>query len=222
MAWPPAARAIFPCRRFAPGGVSIHIPPEVETEPQPGRNISPPHRWSPGKGTHHPAAYKNRSLAAAVEAKQPPSSVTPAAAASHAGRAAAAAADAAAAIRSAAVVGTLEMASSCGGAQQQQGGEARARLKWTRDLHDRFGLAVAQLGGADSKSPPPWRAPSSAVALPLALISDHDLSLSLWHCRGDAQVRPEGHGRAGAHALPPQEPPPGAHTSPAAGKVHFS
>jgi predicted PP-loop superfamily ATPase len=50
------------------------------------------------------------------------------------------------------VVGTLEMASSCGGGQQQQGGEARARLRWTRQLHDRFVLAVAQLGGADSKS----------------------------------------------------------------------
>jgi len=210
MAWPPAARAIFPCRRFAPGGVSIHIPPEVETEPQPGRNISPPHRWSPGKGTHHPAAYKNRSLAAAVEAKQPPSSVTPAAAASHAGRAAAAAADAAAAIRSAALVGTLEMASSCGG-------EARARLRWTRELHGRFALAVAQLGGADSKSPWPWLAPPFADLL-WSLIT----TFLLWHCRGDAQVRPEGHGRAGAHTLPPQEPPPGAHTSPAAGKVHFS
>jgi len=42
--------------------------------------------------------------------------------------------------------------SSLGGQQQQHGhGEARARLRWTRQLHDRFVLAVAQLGGADSK-----------------------------------------------------------------------
>ncbi|KAG2584100.1 myb-related protein 1-like [Panicum virgatum] len=162
MAWPPAARAIFPCRRFAPGGVSIHIPPEVETEPQPGRNISPPHRWSPGKGTHHPAAYKNRSLAAAVEAKLPPSSVTPAAAASHAGRAAAAA------IRSAALVGTLEMASSCGG-------EARARLRWTRELHGRFALAVAQLGGADKATP---KSVLRAMAVP---------GLTLYHLKSHLQ-----------------------------------
>ncbi|KAF8779053.1 hypothetical protein HU200_003018 [Digitaria exilis] len=42
--------------------------------------------------------------------------------------------------------------SSLGGGQQQQG-EARPRLRWTRQLHDRFVLAVAQLGGADKATP---------------------------------------------------------------------
>ncbi|PWZ29400.1 Myb-related protein 2 [Zea mays] len=50
------------------------------------------------------------------------------------------------------------MASSLGVGGQQQGhghghGEARARLRWTRQLHDRFVLAVAQLGGADKATP---------------------------------------------------------------------
>ncbi|OEL27631.1 Myb-related protein 2 [Dichanthelium oligosanthes] len=40
-----------------------------------------------------------------------------------------------------------------GGGQQQQGGEARTRLRWTPQLHNRFVLAVAQLGGADKATP---------------------------------------------------------------------
>ena len=32
--------------------------------------------------------------------------------------------------------------------------DAKPRLKWTPDLHDRFVEAVNQLGGADSKFPP--------------------------------------------------------------------
>lgn len=46
----------------------------------------------------------------------------------------------------------MEMSSSLGGQQQHgRGDEARARLRWTRQLHGRFVLAVAQLGGADSE-----------------------------------------------------------------------
>ncbi|XP_039816602.1 myb-related protein 1-like isoform X2 [Panicum virgatum] len=67
------------------------------------------------------------------------------------------------------------MASSCGGAQQQQGGEARARLKWTRDLHDRFGLAVAQLGGADKATP---KSVLRAMAVP---------GLTLYHLKSHLQ-----------------------------------
>jgi hypothetical protein len=53
-------------------------------------------------------------------------------------------------IRSAAA-GTLEMSSLGGQQQHGRGDEARARLRWTRQLHGRFVLAVAQLGGADSE-----------------------------------------------------------------------
>lgn len=55
--------------------------------------------------------------------------------------------------------GSLEMSSQ---QQQQHAGEApasaaaaaRARLRWTGQLHERFVLAVAELGGADSKPHP--------------------------------------------------------------------
>lgn len=110
--------------------------------------------------------------------------------------------------------------SSLGGGQQQHGppghGEARARLRWTRQLHDRFVLAVAQLGGADSESS------ISSSPLHSPTYSSHTQSLDatdvvgfLCHCRGDTQVRAEGDGRAGAHAVPPQEPPPGPSVRPA-------
>nr|CAB3481044.1 unnamed protein product [Digitaria exilis] len=45
------------------------------------------------------------------------------------------------------------MSSLGGGQQHQQQGEARPRLRWTRQLHDRFVLAVAQLGGPDKATP---------------------------------------------------------------------
>ncbi|PAN35481.1 hypothetical protein PAHAL_6G212800 [Panicum hallii] len=67
------------------------------------------------------------------------------------------------------------MASSCGGGQQQQGGEARARLRWTRQLHDRFVLAVAQLGGADRATP---KSVLRAMAVP---------GLTLYHLKSHLQ-----------------------------------
>jgi hypothetical protein len=47
------------------------------------------------------------------------------------------------------VLGALEMSSSD---QQHGGGEARTRLRWTRQLHQQFVGAVSELGGAESKS----------------------------------------------------------------------
>ncbi|XP_066352618.1 myb family transcription factor PHL7-like isoform X2 [Miscanthus floridulus] len=194
--WPPAAsRAIFPfpCRRFDPGRIHTYI---YRRRWRRGRNIS--ERWlvsqesnrpthsrpaaykSPRaapSGIHHPAAAVAACCVAAVEAAAAvavvSSATTPAAAAaSHAGHAADAAA--AAAIRSAAV-GTLEM-SSLGGQQQQHGhGEARARLRWTRQLHDRFVLAVAQLGGADKATP---KSVLRAMAVP---------GLTLYHLKSHLQ-----------------------------------
>ena len=69
MAWPPAARAIFPCRRFAPGGVSIHIPPEVETEPEylptaPAGGVQGKEPTT--QPASQPAAYKNRPAPEAI------------------------------------------------------------------------------------------------------------------------------------------------------------
>lgn len=106
------------------------------------------------------------------------------------------------------LVGSLEMSSP---SAQQHGGEAataRARLRWTRPLHERFVLAVSELGGADRESIKSSRTqPELATKV---YISDDDRCLIDWHCRSDAQVGAEGHGRAGAHPLPSQEPPPGA------------
>ncbi|WVZ92792.1 hypothetical protein U9M48_038832 [Paspalum notatum var. saurae] len=65
------------------------------------------------------------------------------------------------------------MASS--GGQQQQHGEARARLRWTRQLHDRFVLAVAQLGGADKATP---KTVLRAMAVP---------GLTLYHLKSHLQ-----------------------------------
>ncbi|KAJ1268569.1 hypothetical protein BS78_07G145200 [Paspalum vaginatum] len=64
------------------------------------------------------------------------------------------------------------MASSGG---QQQHGEARARLRWTRQLHDRFVLAVAQLGGADKATP---KSVLRAMAVP---------GLTLYHLKSHLQ-----------------------------------
>ncbi|EES13891.1 hypothetical protein BDA96_07G147100 [Sorghum bicolor] len=67
--------------------------------------------------------------------------------------------------------------SSLGGQQQQHGhGEAaRARLRWTRQLHDRFVLAVAQLGGADKATP---KSVLRAMAVP---------GLTLYHLKSHLQ-----------------------------------
>ncbi|TVU05750.1 hypothetical protein EJB05_48931, partial [Eragrostis curvula] len=70
------------------------------------------------------------------------SSSTPAAAASHAGHAADAATP------RDVVLGTLEMSSSDAHAQQ-----VGPRLRWTRQLHERFVRAVAELGGTDKATP---------------------------------------------------------------------
>ncbi|KAK3121782.1 hypothetical protein QOZ80_8BG0660860 [Eleusine coracana subsp. coracana] len=45
--------------------------------------------------------------------------------------------------------------SSPGGYAQQSGGDAgvRPRLRWTRELHERFVLAVSEVGGADKATP---------------------------------------------------------------------
>ena len=48
------------------------------------------------------------------------------------------------------MVGSLEMSSSD---HPHQHGEARPRLRWTRQLHERFVLAVSELGGADGATP---------------------------------------------------------------------
>jgi hypothetical protein len=156
---PPHARHIPLPIRVAPRPYpSIHIPPEPEAET--GPEYLPPQRWSPRKGTPSRQPIRTsptRQLASEsidrllslveVLVAVAVSATPPAAAASHAGHAAADAASAATP-----VLGTLEMSSSGGGRQQQQQGEARPRLRWTRQLHARFELAVAQLGGADSKS----------------------------------------------------------------------
>ncbi|CAD6265387.1 unnamed protein product [Miscanthus lutarioriparius] len=66
--------------------------------------------------------------------------------------------------------------SSLGGQQQQHGhGETRARLRWTRQLHDRFVLAVAQLGGADKATP---KSVLRAMAVP---------GLTLYHLKSHLQ-----------------------------------
>lgn len=146
--WPPSAsRAIFPCRPIRARAYPYKYPRRWRRS----RNISP--QSSPRKGTHapsRPAAYKKpiaccRWLARSSLLLEPAAVVV-----SDSGRPSHAdhAADAAPTRSNA--VGTPEM-SSLGGGQQQQG-EARTRLRWTRQLHDRFVLAVAQLGGADSKS----------------------------------------------------------------------
>lgn len=68
----------------------------------------------------------------------------------------------------------------------------------------------------------PWPSSAAQTVSPLfTLCSQPILSLTaaatdvgfLCHCRGDTQVRAEGDGRAGAHAVPPQEPPPGTATT---------
>lgn len=48
------------------------------------------------------------------------------------------------------VLGALEMSSSD---QQHGGGEARTRLRWTRQLHQQFVGAVSELGGAERATP---------------------------------------------------------------------
>lgn len=67
------------------------------------------------------------------------------------------------------------MSSSLGGQQQHGHGEARARLRWTRQLHDRFVLAVAQLGGADKATP---KSVLRAMAVP---------GLTLYHLKSHLQ-----------------------------------
>ncbi|CAO2175292.1 unnamed protein product, partial [Urochloa humidicola] len=119
-----------------------------------------PTRWSPTKGTQPAASYKKKNhpspqlpsesidraclllLEFVTSSCRHRLRLRPAAAASHAGNAG----DAAAAeTRGAAGVGTVEEMSSLG--------EARPRLRWTRQLHGRFVLAVAQLGGPDKATP---------------------------------------------------------------------
>jgi SHAQKYF class myb-like DNA-binding protein len=76
--------------------------------------------------------------------------------------------------------GSLEMSS-----QQQHAGEApasaaaaaRARLRWTGQLHERFVLAVAELGGADRATP---KSVLRAMAVP---------GLTLYHLKSHLQVR---------------------------------
>ncbi|RCV31215.1 hypothetical protein SETIT_6G158900v2 [Setaria italica] len=64
--------------------------------------------------------------------------------------------------------------SSSGGGQQQQG-EGRPRLRWTSQLHGRFELAVAQLGGADKATP---KSVLRAMAVP---------ELTLYHLKSHLQ-----------------------------------
>uniref|UniRef100_A0A0A9EY77 HTH myb-type domain-containing protein n=1 Tax=Arundo donax TaxID=35708 RepID=A0A0A9EY77_ARUDO len=57
----------------------------------------------------------------------------------------------------------------------QQHGEARARLRWTRQLHERFVLAVSELGGADKATP---KSVLRAMAVP---------GLTLYHLKSHLQ-----------------------------------
>uniref|UniRef100_A0A0D9X865 Uncharacterized protein n=1 Tax=Leersia perrieri TaxID=77586 RepID=A0A0D9X865_9ORYZ len=59
--------------------------------------------------------------------------------------------------------------------QQQHAGEARTRLRWTGQLHERFVLAVAELGGADRATP---KSVMTAMAVP---------GLTLYHLKSHLQ-----------------------------------
>ncbi|XP_062195456.1 myb-related protein 2-like isoform X4 [Phragmites australis] len=57
----------------------------------------------------------------------------------------------------------------------QQHGEARPRLRWTRQLHERFVVAVSELGGADKATP---KSVLRAMAVP---------GLTLYHLKSHLQ-----------------------------------
>lgn len=96
------------------------------------------------------------------------------------------------------------MASSLGVGGQQQGhghghGEARARLRWTRQLHGRFVLAVAQLGGADKATPKSVMRAMAVSGLTLYHLKSHLQRYRLAVSQGTASPVGEGDNGGGAN-----------------------
>jgi hypothetical protein len=195
----------FPPSRASCTHTYTHHHRRRSTDPR--RNISA--QWSPRKPTcsvllsqsirvessarHHRFTWRDLLLLLLLSQVVVSDSDLPPRLASHAGHATEAACDV--------VLGTLEMSSSGGGGYSGQSGG----LRWTRDLHSRFVLAVSALGGADSE----FSSCTILLRLCSALVLTTIAAFPWHYCRGDAQVRAEGNGRAGAHAAPHQELSPG-------------
>ncbi|ONM04556.1 MYR1 [Zea mays] len=90
--------------------------------------------------------------------------------------------------------------SSLGGQQQHgRGDEARARLRWTRQLHGRFVLAVAQLGGADKATPKSVMRAMAVSGLTLYHLKSHLQRYRLAVSQGTASPVGEGDNGGGAN-----------------------
>ncbi|KAL6859368.1 hypothetical protein ACP4OV_017627 [Aristida adscensionis] len=81
------------------------------------------------------------------------------------------------------------------GRQLQHGEGARPRLRWTRQLHERFVLAVSELGGADKATPKSVMAAMAVPGLTLYHLKSHLQKYRLAATRGLA-ASPGDNGRS--------------------------
>ncbi|CAO2201953.1 unnamed protein product [Urochloa humidicola] len=98
-------------------------------------------------------------------------------------------------------------------------GEARPRLRWTRQLHGRFVLAVAQLGGPDKATPKSVMRAMAVPGLTLYHLKSHLQKYRLAVSRGLIVTTPgdDGEGRSSSSENQPDEHDEGAFAGDGAG-----
>lgn len=87
--------------------------------------------------------------------------------------------------------------------------DAKPRLKWTPELHQRFIDAVNQLGGGESEYKHFCSSPCLRVCVCVYYILTNENLC--FECRGYTEIVDEGYGHSWTHFVPPQEPFTGNH-----------